>query len=162
MEPQDVERVKKIVRDELGPALEIKAKEIEGRMTAHITAFQQQIEVRVEHQHSENRARSQMNFEESAKAAARAAEAVAGNEFILRRMDDQDKTNNDTQSLVRDLLVKVSGLVGHHDGEVAAEERQEKKDARRRGIAKVIGGAIFSGGVGKWLSDHFHWFGGSK
>lgn len=173
MEPQDVEYVKKIVKAELGPVLEQKAQEIEARMIASVTAFQQQVQTNVEHHHAENRQRMQFISDQGEKAIERATEAassslkaVAGNDFILRRMDNQDQTSNTTQKLVLDLLGEVRSITGKSAGLAEAEAKQLNKDKdaeakqdKRLGMVKWIAGTLATGGVGKWIWTHFHWGG---
>lgn len=142
-------------------------------MIASVTAFQQQVQNNVEHHHSENRIRMQLISDQGEKAVEQATEAatsslkaVAGNDFILRRMDQQDHTSDTTQKLVLDLLGEVRSITGKSAGVAEAEAKQLNKDKetaaiqdKRIGFAKWIAGTLFTGGVGKWLWTHFHWGG---
>lgn len=169
MVPEDVDRVRQIVKDELWPALEEVKKEIEARMTAHVTAFQQQIRTDVEHHHGENRVRLQLIDDKAREAAEQAqmaahdaAKAVAGNDYIVDRLSQQDARGEKTQSLVLELLAKVNRQTGHNEGIAEAEAEQDVRSGKRMGVAKWVGGILASGGAGKWLWSHFHWFGGGK
>ncbi len=167
MEPQDVEYVKNLIYDELGPALEIKAREIEQRMIANVTAFQQQTETKIEKHHSENRARMQLIDDKTKEAveaaslgAREAIKAVAGNEFILKRMDKQDAETGRIHTLMQDLIAEVKGWAGRREGESTANAQIEKTHEKWIGWAVKAGGLLVSGGIYKWLAVKFHWIGG--
>lgn len=155
MDPKDVERVRQIVLDELGPALEAKAKEIERHMITTITAFQQQIRTDVEHHHGENRVRLQLIDDKAREAAEQAQKAVAGNDYIVDRLGQQDARGERTQSLVLDLLGEVRGMTGRKEGIAEAEARQDAVQGKRLGAAKWIGGVLATGGAGKWVWTHW-------
>lgn len=98
----------------------------------------------------------------SREAVAQAQKAVAGNDYIVDRLGQQDARGEKTQSLVLELLAKVSRQTGHSEGMAEAGAEHDAKTGKRMGVAKWVGGLLASGGAGKWLWSHFHWFGGGK
>lgn len=158
MAVEDVGRelIKKILEEELPPALEKKAKEIEVRIMASTTAFHDEMRKEVRRDHAENRTRLQQGYDQSTKA-------VAQNEFLIREVDA-------TKGLVQELLSEVKTFVGRQQGKAETEARYVEEDTKKHNreqsqkhmrftILKWLGGILASSGVLKWLSGH-HW--GSK
>lgn len=167
MEPQDVEHVKKIIRDEVDSALETKAREIELRMIATTTTFQNEIRQEVRTDHAENRTRMQLIDDKAKEAveqarlgAREATKAVAGNEFILKRMDKQDEEAGQARRLMQNLISEVKGWAGRREGEHDANVVMEKQHEKWVGWAVKVGTVLASGGVYRWLASKFHWIGG--
>lgn len=129
-------------------------------MTAHVTAFQQQIKTDVEHHHGENRVRLQLIDDKAREAAEQAQKAVAGNDYIVDRLSQQDARGEKTQSLVLELLAKVNQQAGHNEGIAEADAKHSARSNKRMGVAKWVGGLLTSAGIGKWLWAHLHWLGG--
>lgn len=154
MDERDVEQVRKIVRDELGPALATERKRLEDSMIAAQQAqhaFEEKISQQVGHHHAENRLRLQQNYEQSVKA-------VAGNDFILMRMDKQDEEASQTRLLMQQLLAKVEGWAGRREGEIDANAVTDKQHEKWIGWVVKVGGVLASGSLYKWLAGRFHWW----
>ena len=153
MEEQDVELVKQIIKDELGPALEAEGKRIEANVITAQHAFQEDIRREVRKDHAENRMRLESNY-------TMAAKAVAGNEFIIKHLNTQDEEMGHVRTMLGTLLAEVKLWTGRREGEAAADAKHDASTDKKIGWIWKAGGALGAGGVYKWLADHFHWFGG--
>lgn len=150
MEREDVELVKKIVKDELDTALESEGKRIEANVIASVTAFQERVQREVRQDHAENRTRLQQNYLEAAKS-------VAQNEFIIKAVDEQKNDMRELRDHVTQLLSEVKMQVGRQAGEAESDARFEKKKNSFYAVMKWLGGVAATAGVWKWIMSYFHW-----
>lgn len=167
MQEDEIKLVRRIVAEELGPALDVRFQEIENSLIASNTAFQQQVrseyqDVRIEvrQDHAENRTRIQ-------EVDRQATKAVAQTEIIIGRLDKQDEANVTTQNLIVTLIGEVRSWAGRREGEAEAganfqammREDQDKTEKTRGKIIlflKWVIGLASSGGVWTWVSKHYH------
>lgn len=167
MQEHEIQLVRRIVAEELGPVLDERFKEIEDSLIASNTAFQQQIrtdqqQVRIEvrQDHAENRTRLQ-------EVDRQATKAVAQTEIIIGRLDKQDEANVTTQNLIVTLIGEVRSWAGRREGEAEADahfqalikgnqDETDKVHEKRMNVLKWIIGLASSGGLWTWISKHYH------
>lgn len=167
MEKDEIQLVRRIVAEELGPALDERFKEIEDSLIASNTAFQQQVradgqQVRIEvrQDHAENRIRLQ-------EVDRQATKAVAQTEIIIDRLDKQDEANVATQNLIVSLIGEVRSWAGRREGQAEADAHFQEllkddhdKTEKARGkiilFLKWVVGLASSGGLWTWISKHYH------
>lgn len=162
----DVSVVKKIILEEIGPALEEKAREIMVAVNAQVFAFQEQIRTEVMHHHAENRIRMQ-------EIDRQASKAVDQNELILSRIESQESSiarsegrMDSLNSSVKELIGEVRSWAGRRQGETEASARYESRASevkdRNMNVFRWFITLLTSSGILAWLSKHFHLHWGGK
>lgn len=168
-----IELVKKIVAEQLGPALEKRVTKMQGIVQASVTLA---VRGEVRRDHSENRMRLQLAetksieaaqkateaAEQSARAEQQASKAVDQNVTILARQNDMQELSLQINSALQGLISRVEKRDGIAQGKAKAQqayaEQEEKKhhETERRKerwvtTGRWVGGALLSAGFGKYL-----------
>jgi hypothetical protein len=155
MDQRDIEHIKRLVENDLLPALktqiEKECKSMEATITMTILGIVDTRIAKIEREHSEDRIRLQRIDSTCSEARLDAGKAAVASEAMLGRIGDLHSSTARFESLAIDLIGKVNRILGKNEGKQISQNESNKKWSKLFKWAKWLGGTIFSTGAIKWI-----------